>query len=367
MALQFIDGFSHYYLTNDVGLTGGAAATGQKWDASFLGGEMYPEISAGRFTGRAMRVQSSSGEAWIQKNVTTARGEMVIGFASICTTAHQTEVRFEFTSGGWIEVQLDYSAGTVAVVNNDAAVSVITGAILSQSVWNYFELKVLVDDTAGTYEVRRDGINVLSGTAADTGASGDTIVSIRVRSTNNLQNAHIDDLYLLDTTGATNNDFLGDVRVDVLLPKANLINNDFTLFDDGEATSSPHSANWQSVQNTGNAVIGRDHNYVESGLVGASEEYNNEDLADNSLTPLTIFGVQVSNNAKKTATGAIHYQDEMIVAGTAYNDGTTIISTGGDYHMSRFIRDTDPSDDAAWTGAKVDAVGSGFSITFKET
>lgn len=374
MALQYIDGFNHYHTTNDVGFTGGAAATKQKWDATFQGGEMFPVVGEGRFndgnnTHKGMHIQASSGDSWIKKNLTTDRDEVVVGFACISKSAHQVEMRFEYTSGGWIELRLDYNAGTVAVVNNDVGVNVVTAAILSQDVWNYMELKVKVDATAGTYEVRIDGVDVLSGVAADTGTAGDVITAIRFRARNNLQDAFIDDLYVLDTTGATNNDFLGDVRVDVLIPKANGATNNFTLFDDGQATSSPMGAtdNFLAVQNVGNLLIGRDHNYVESGLVGASEEYTNKTMADVGLTPSSILGVQIVNNAKKTSTGAIHYKNEMIIAGAAFDDGTTVVSTGGDYHMTTFIRDTDPSDSGAWTIAKVDAVGSGFSITFKET
>ena len=56
----------------------------------------------------------------------------------------------------------------------------------------------------------------------------------------------------------------------------------------------------------------------------------------------------------------------MVIAGTRYDSGTEVTATAGDYSMSTYIRDTDPSDSAAWTASKVAAVGSGFSITFRE-
>lgn len=369
MALQFIDGFDHYFTTNDVGFTGNQAATLQKWDSAFFG-EMSPKSSTGRFSGKAMQVRGSGGSGWIQKNVKFAKDEMVVGFAFLPKTGgtHTTRMGFRLSDANNVKMELQMATGAVSVIVNDVTtVATAPSSTLVAGVWQYMELKVKIHSTLGTVEVRRGSVAIASASAINTGTTGVTITSIRLEATDNLQLDHVDDLYLLDVTGTSNNDFLGDVRVDTLYPKADNNNNDFTLFDDGTQSYSPITENFVAVQNKGDVTIGRDHNYVESGSVGASEDYNMDDLADLSLTPTTILGVQVVNNAKKTDTGAISYQDEMVIAGTAFNDGSTVVSTGGDYHMSTFISDTDPSDSATWTAAKVDAVGSGFSITFKET
>lgn len=369
MALQFIDGFDHYYLTNDPGFTGGAAATAQKWDSGVLNGELYPKLAAGRFgAGSAMKIEANGGQGHIQKNVPTPKDEMIVGFAFLPSPSRSdlTVIRFNLSTGQDVEMRLNMSGNSIAVVSSGGGVNAITSSVLTNGVWQYLEFRVKVHATLGEVEVRLDETVIHNLSAKNSGDTGATITSLLVQSNNNAQADYIDDLYLLDTTGGVNDDFLGDVRVDVLYPDANGTNNDFTLFTDGTQTYDPITSNYEAVQNQGNALIGRDHNYVESGLVGASEDYDNHSLADISVTPSTIFGVQVVNNAKKTDTGTVRYKDEMIISGTAYDDGSEVTAVSGDYSMSTFIRDTDPSDNAAWTIAKVDAVGSGFTITHRE-
>lgn len=358
MALQFIDGFDHYFVSNDAGFLGNQAATLQKWDAAFLG-QMSPENATGRFGGNAMAVTGSGGEGWIQKNLPTPRDEMIVGFAFKSQTAHQAEMRFGLVSGGWIEIQLDFAGGVINAVNDDASVSVVSANILSENVWAYIEFKVKVHATAGTVEVRKNTTPVITLASHDTGTTGDTITNIRLRATSNLQTAHADDLYVADTTGAVNNDFLGDCRVDLLYTNEDGATNDFTLTSDDIS----HVANWQTVAKAPDITRDRDHHYVESGLIGAREDYGNDTYTEN---PTTIHGVQVVNNARKTSTGVLKYRDEMTIAGVQYDKGTDQTASTGDYHMSTFIRDTDPSDGLVWTTAKVNTVGSGFVITVRE-
>jgi hypothetical protein len=109
-----------------------------------------------------------------------------------------------------------------------------------------------------------------------------------------------------------------------------------------------------------------DTDFVESGQLGSAEDYAQKTFADVGLSPGTIFGVQTVNAAKKTDAGRLDYKDEMVIAGVRYDNGVENVSTSGIYKMTEYIRDTDPSDDATWTEAKVAAVGSGFTITFRE-
>ena len=370
MALQFIDSFDHYYLTNDIGFQGGQNCMAQKYDSSVDAGSIFPDLTAGRFGGAALNMQSSAGQAWINKSVTTvARDEMVVGFAFLpkASRSDTTRIHFRLDDTTNVKMTIDMAPKTVTVQVQDVTTVASSAAVMSAGAWQYMEFKVKIHSTLGTVEVRRDGVTIASATNINTGTTGVLINTLRLEANNNAQHDFIDDLYWLDTTGGVNDDFLGDSRVDVLHPEADGATNDFTLTDDGEATDSPHLENWQSVRNSLNIVIGRDHNYVESGLVGAREDYDNVSLASVGVTPLSIYGVQVVNNTKRTATGALHFKDEMTIAGVQYDKGTAVVSTTGDYTMSTFIRDTDPSDGLAWTEGKVNAVGSGFTITFKET
>lgn len=366
-----MDGFGHYYLSNDVGFTGGSAALGQKWDSSFFGGEMYPSIIAGegRFEAGALRIRASGGQSWVQKNAPTAVDEMIVGFAFFprATTFHTTLVRFNYSDAGSALLTLDMTTGTASVTTSGGATATSAAALLNSGAWQYIEFRIKVHATAGEIEVKLNETTIATSTAVDTGTTGVLISSLRLESTNNLQLDFIDDLYLLDTTGATNNTFLGDSRIAVLHPNGNGAVNNFTLFDDLTQSYSPITTNSDAVRNEGDRTIGRDHNYVESGLIGAREEYDNESMFNaGAIAVSAVHGVQVVNNTKKTATGTLKYRDEMTIAGVNFDKGTDQTANTGDYQMSLFIRDTDPSDSAAWTEAKVNAVGSGFVITERE-
>lgn len=367
MALQFIDSFDHYYLSNDVGFTGGQAATAQKWDSNVLAGEMYPQIGSGRFGGMAMRVKASSGAASITKNVITPVDEMIVGFAYNAGASPQDALIVfddDATSAVQTTLTMIMSTGNLSVTNNMATVNEVTAApVLTQGVWAYIEFRLKVHATAGEVEVKVNGVVVITATSLNTGATGGLLENLSIASTSNLQLDHVDDLYLLDTTGATNNTFLGDSRIQVLVPVADGNTNNFSLTSD----DITHLANWQTQPDDVDITLGRDHNYVESGLIGASEDYDNKSMFNAGVVAINnIYGIQVVNNSRKTATGVLRFKNEMVIAGTVFDNGTEVVASTGDYHMSTFIRDTDPSDSATWTEAKVDAVGSGYSITFRE-
>lgn len=367
MALQFIDGFCHYFLTNDVGFQGGTAATGQKWDSSAFAGEMYPQIDAGRFSGNAMRIRGSGGSGSITKNVTTPKDEMIVGVAwKPGGTGHTAQIIFRDDNASSVSTTLSLiaSTGNASVVSTNGFVNEVTGApVLQSGVWQYLEFRLKVHATLGEIEVKLNEVVILTATGLNTGATGDLIDNLVLAATNDSQLDHMDDLYLLDKTGSSNNDFLGGCRIDTLHTVGNGGTNDFTLFDDGAQTDYDILTNSAAVRNEGVLTIGRDHNYVESGIVGASEDYDNDLFVTASGV---IFGVQVVNNARSTSTGVLTYKDEMVIAGTPFDNGSTVIAANGDYSMSTFIRDTDPSDDATWTAAKVNAVGSGFTIVTRE-
>ncbi len=119
--------------------------------------------------------------------------------------------------------------------------------------------------------------------------------------------------------------------------------------------------NYQMVDET----IMDNTTYVESGLIGAADDYNNESFASRLIAPGNILGVQVSNGTLRTATGSISFKNEMVIAGVRFSDDIEYTPGTSDYFIDTYPRDTDPSDDAAWTEAKVAAVNSGIIITAK--
>jgi hypothetical protein len=88
--------------------------------------------------------------------------------------------------------------------------------------FNYFEIKATIHDTTGSIELRINGVPALNLVNQDTRNAGTGVVNaIRIGGTNSFGPIWaMDDLYICNTSGSTNNDFLGDIRVDTLYPNA---------------------------------------------------------------------------------------------------------------------------------------------------
>jgi len=112
----------------------------------------------------------------------------------------------------------------------------ISGCMVSGT-WNYVEAKINFDDTNGSVDIRVDEGNVLNLSSVSTTVSGaNTIDSIRIYSSDGQKSdymesvySHIDDLYICNTSGSINNDFLGVCLVDVAFPSASGTNNDYDI------------------------------------------------------------------------------------------------------------------------------------------
>lgn len=91
---------------------------------------------------------------------------------------------------------------------------------VTQNAWHHVEVAAVCSDASGALECRVNGVTVLSlaGIAtAVTGSTGYAQLSMGIAPVV-LSEWYMDDLYCWDSTGDTNNTFLGDRRVYTLLP-----------------------------------------------------------------------------------------------------------------------------------------------------
>jgi hypothetical protein len=126
---------------------------------------------------------------------------------------------------------------------NDGSIQFIGGtAGTVKTVWKwgsgyqfYLELKVVIHDTTGSYEIRINGQTLVSQTNIDTKLTSDANVDrIRFGTFNSTgsgsdEGNRITDLYVCDDSGSVNNTFLGPVRVLSLHPDADGDDEDWTL------------------------------------------------------------------------------------------------------------------------------------------
>lgn len=181
------------------------------------------------------------------------------------------------------------------------------------TVWNYFEFKIIAG-TAGTgsVEVHINGTlyNLWSSITTINNATYTQFDGVRITMTST--NHKLDDFYLLNASGTLNNTFLGDIRVDVLVPTASGTYTQLTPFG--------VSNNYQNVDEI--PANTSDYNY--SDVVGTQDTYNYADLPASTLS---IAAVQQQIYAAKTATGPRNVDPLVLSSG--------ILVVGADFALSQ--------------------------------
>jgi len=344
MSVLFLDSFDHYVIADE------------KWDTQFFGGNIHPVVEQGRFTPGALVIQGSGGGGDIGKSITSSL-EVICGFAynNLNADSRIGQVFFEDNLGSQAVLNMDFTTGVATLTYNGNTATTPT-TTFTGSVWQHVEIRIKAHDSLGELEIRRNGVTVASEINLDTFPGGFTgFESFHPSATHNSQLHYMDDLYIFDALGTTNNTFAGDTRITVLRPIANGLDNDFTPAGAGN--------NFEAVDDV---LHDGDATYVEAGQIGAKETYTQVDFSALGISPGTVFCTQVVNAAKKTDAGQLNYLDQLTIGGIQYDNGVDVIATSGTYQMTFLRHDVDPSDGLPWTEAKTNGIGSGLAITFRE-
>jgi hypothetical protein len=324
MTVLFVDSFDHY----------AAADITKKWTSS--SGSI-----TGFLTGRTGLALKASSSFSAQKSVANS-ATLVMGFALNTPTLSGT---FRFADGSSSQTQIVINAdGSITAwrFTNQSLGSSAAGVITINN-WYYIEFKTTFSNT-GSFEVRVNGVNVLSGSSVDTTSTANNYAnSLHIAPATS---AFIDDLYLCDALGSTNNTFLGDVRVDALLPNGAGSNTDWT-----PSTGS----NYTCVDETSISTT----DYVSSSTVGHIDTYAFANLT--SITG-TILAVAVNNVVSKDDAGAKSIAD-VVKSSSTTSVGSNFTPSFGSWLVCQQIWETDPNTSAAWTESGVNAAEFGCKVT----
>ena len=251
----------------------------------------------------------------------------------------------------------------VSIYISSGVFNVVTGGTLSTTkigftdvgiltnVWHYVELKVTFHLTSGAVVMQVDGQSVLSTTgitAPDTGTFPiETVPSyLTVGGTAARTRVLIDDLYVCDSAGSVNNDFLGDIGNRRLDATAEGTTNDFT-----PNTGTDNSALISETDRDD------DTTYVESSTIGHNDLY----VMENSpASPGTIAALQVWSTSK-TDDGNPKGGSNMVLSGGFESLGGTEAITSA-YLPYQSLHPTDPNGGAAWDETGVNAVEVGVEV-----
>ncbi len=342
MTLLFVDGFDHYATADCV----------RKYNVVFAQSTVPTIVASGRYGGSFARFAGGGQSAWFLKAI-PATASVVIGMAvrlSAIYASYSVLMDLRDTYNLQCDLRINPDA-TLSVTRGGTALTSGTSSLgLSTATWYFIEWKVTISSSisANSCKVRVNGIdwiNVATGQSTKSTANStfNDILFGRVYPSNGTVNCDIDDLYICDQNGSVNNDFLGDVRVEMILPS-------------GAGTTSGWTpsagSNYAAVDDT---APNDDTDYVSTQTATTKDTYAFGNLSN---TPDSINGVQITTLLRKTDAGNKTFTPVIRSGGTDYDQST--VAVYDNYAFDTQVKETDPATAVAWIGSGVDSAEFGI-------
>ncbi len=332
MALRFIDGFEHYAIPSQITL---------KWNGI---NNIAISSATGRRSGtKALLLGSASDYVSLTLDNQTT---WIVGMALYIYGNETSDiVRFTDSADSVQATVVIGNDGTIRLYRGSSTLLASSTLSLNIGVWNYIEIKLTIADSGGLFEARVNETAWVTYTG-DTKSSSTLATANKISLYGRGNDIAFDDVYICDTTGSANNDYLGDCRVDTILPNGVGNYTDFAAL--GSVT------NWENVDETS---IDSDTSYNYSNTVGAKDTFAFTNVP--SITG-TIFGVQANIAAKKDDAGSRVVRAVTRIGGADYESANLPLPS--DYVFSRTLWQQNPAISAAWTEAAINGAEFGYKI-----
>ena len=230
MAILFLDGFDKYGLSNN-NAAAVQALLQAEWNTATSGFTIVAGLSA---TGFAVSMPVAPGT--LSKTLAGNYNRLIGGARiSIASLTQVCGIQFADVATNQCGIRINLTTGTFSVVNgaynSGAVLGTSTANILAGSV-HYLEWDITFSNT-GSYQLWLDGVSILSG-SGDTTTSANNYANVFQFVTANVAVVPtIDDFYLFDATGTTNNAvLLTSPRVETAFP----VSDNTVQFSVGAAT-----------------------------------------------------------------------------------------------------------------------------------
>lgn len=337
--LLFCDGMDHYNATQ----------APSKWE---LGNIMTYNATNGRFGGGSLASEANNTPKNASKLITSG-SSFILGLAlkvdTLIPTSPSVICRLIDTATTQVDLRTT-PLGQIAVYTNNSQVGVSAGGLITLGVWNFIEWKVTIASSTGTNQcvVHLNNDEILNLTAVSTKTTGNTTANIfsigqTVFTTGGF---NYDDVYVCDNTGSTNNDFLGDCRIETLYPSGAGNYTDFVA--NGAGT------NWGCVSEH---PADDDTTFVSSNNVNDIDSYA---FTNPSGTPTAIFAIQANMRARKDNAGTRTFGRLVRISGTDYVGSGFALGTN--YSLFREIIEQNPNTNAAWTSSDINGLEAGVKV-----
>lgn len=342
MAWLFGDGFDHYDTAT--------LQAGAKWQVN----DSPQILNNGRRSGNALDIDNVA--EGLQRSVSVSGSTVIFGMAVYLTVNTPTNSKpfFGLRSSAGIQCCVAFAVSTNELLfyRGTASGTLVysTGVALGIGAYNYIEGKIKVDASAGELELRVNG--VVAGTIqtglntqgqADASISAVLVGGGLINQSSGTPDYRVDDFYCCDASGSFCNDFLGDIRADLLLP-------------DGAGTYQQ----WPPSTGTDHhAVI--DENPPNTSDYLSNSTNGQQDSSTLTAPGTTLVGikcVQVNNYVLKDDAGLALVQNLIRSDGVDETGPTFGVSTSPLYSVSK--HETDPATSAAWTHSAILALEAGI-------
>jgi len=214
----------------------------------------------------------------------------------------------------------------------------------STSQWNYWEVKVTIDNSAGEVVLRKNEEVVLNLTSQDTKYGSDYIGRLYWRPVYNNIGISLDDIYV------DSSQFHGNCVVKTFMPDS----------DSATHTDFERSGGSFDYECVDEIPPNDDTDYIKSSTVGHISTFG---ITTGSLN--TVKGINVKNFARLVGGGTRSIKPIVRSNGADYQGTEVEVTTGPTYicEPTAGIWETDPDDSNAWTQTKLEAAEFGLEIT----
>lgn len=244
-----------------------------------------------------------------------------------------------------------YQCGTSSTNSAGTTLGATTAAkVWHNSEWNFIELKYLIDISSGLVEVRVNKVTVMSFVGRTRNLMDPLLSqpagwdSLRYACSGGQFPVYWDDRYVLDNTGASNTDYLGNVRVNCQLP---IGAGDLTQMSVFGAAS-----NWDAV----NDPLLTEVEYVYSATMGNSDLYElNPNVAAQNILGVQLVGAHRQDDSTQLKSNLL-----MKTYGTVYGGADHYLAQT--YHYYRDMFEVNPNTGVGWTSAELNALQGGQKV-----
>lgn len=365
MAILFVDGFDHYQ-TSDILM---------KWDSCTDSNPVETRIWVDDATPRTGGLQylhlSNQANSWpagpshtdgavLSKIFSSPVETLITGFAFrlelnngvpgtffLRNSNGQTLITFQFVKDTTFD---KYGVKVIDTAGSELGRTSTT--LINPQAWYYIETKTTINNTTGSTKIRLNGATHLDLTNINTdpsnglypGVNDFNIKSAEYYSTN--VHWFIDDLYLSNNVGLQNNDFLGDVYIQAILPESAGSHTDWT---------PSAGANFECVNEVD---IDEDASFVSTTVDNAIDTYNFTNVS--AITGSSIKAV-VSNLVAKKDGAAIRHITPIIRQGGLEYQGLEANLTD-EYRAYQQIWELNPADSQSWEISDIDNAEFGVKL-----